>query len=58
MTSSEIRELAQNLYPVLVGQNNVGHTLDDRGTGRRLCDLMEKMDRDALLRRRRGPGRR
>ena len=29
-------------------QNRVGHTLVDRGTGRRLCDLMEKMDRAAL----------
>ena len=33
---------------MLCTQNSVGHTLSDRGTGRRLCDLMEKMDRDAL----------
>jgi hypothetical protein len=49
LTKSEIQELENNLYPVLVGQNNVGHTLADRGTGRRLCDLMEKMDRSSLL---------
>jgi hypothetical protein len=42
---SEVRELSGYLYPVMVGQNNVGHTLNDRATGRRLCDLMEKMDR-------------
>ena len=34
--------------PVLCTQNQVGHTLVDRGTGRQLCDLMEKMDREAL----------
>ena len=45
LTSSEVAELAQNLYPVFVGNNTNGHTLIDRGTGRRLCDLMEKMDR-------------
>ena len=37
------------LYPVMVGQNSVGHTLADRGTGRRMCDLIEKMDRGALI---------
>jgi hypothetical protein len=36
------------LVPVLSTQNQVGHTLADRGTGRRLCDLMEKMDRESL----------
>ena len=29
----------------MVGNNHIGHTLNDRGTGRRVCDLMEKMDR-------------
>ena len=48
LTKSQIRELQANIYPVLVGQNQVGHTLNDRGTGRRLCDLMELMDRNAL----------
>jgi len=49
LTKDEIQELGANLYPVLVGQNHVGHTLADRGTGRRLCDLMERMDRSALV---------
>jgi hypothetical protein len=50
LDKSEIRELASNLYSTMVGQNRIGHTINDRGTGRRLCDLMEKMDRDALHR--------
>ena len=45
ITRTELAELSRSLYPVLVSQNTVGHTLEDRGTGRRLCDLMEKMDR-------------
>lgn len=50
LTKAEVRELASHLYSALVGQSNVGHTLNDRGTGRRMCDLIEKMDRDALHR--------
>jgi hypothetical protein len=49
LTKSEIRELTSNIYPVMVGQNRVAHTLNDRGTGRRLMDLMEKMDRGSML---------
>ena len=49
LTKNEIRELLTYLYPVMVSQNNVGHTLQDRGSGRRLCDLMERMDRSALV---------
>ena len=45
----EIHELSNSLYPVFVGQNRVGHTLNDRGTAHRLCDLMDKMDRGAML---------
>ncbi len=48
LSKSEIRELQMYLVPVLSTQNQVGHTLADRGTGRRLCNLMEKMDREAL----------
>ncbi|MGA2033667.1 MAG: hypothetical protein ABSG68_15540 [Thermoguttaceae bacterium] len=44
LTKNEIRELSTNLYPGLT-QSQVGHTLQDRATGRRLCDLLEKMDR-------------
>ena len=49
LSQAELQELRANLYPVLVGQNGAGHTLSDRGTGRRMCDLMERMDRGALL---------
>ena len=49
LTKGEIRELSTNIYPVMLGQNRVAHTLNDRGTGRRLVDLMEKMDRGALI---------
>jgi len=48
LTKSEIRELQTNLAPVLCTQNQVGHTLSSRGTGRRMCDLIEKMDRVSL----------
>jgi len=45
---SELGELVQNLSPTMTSQNREGHTLADRGTGRRLCDLMEKMDRSGF----------
>jgi len=48
LTQSELGELSRNLYPVLVTQNRKGHTLANRGMGRRLCDLMEKMDRGGI----------
>jgi hypothetical protein len=48
LDKSEIQELQTSLVPVLTTQNQVGHTLNDRGTGRRMCDLMEKMDRDSM----------
>ena len=48
MNKSEIQQLQMYLVPVLCTQNQVGHTLVDRGTGRQLCDLMEKMDRDSM----------
>jgi hypothetical protein len=50
LSKSELNELVMNLYPVLCSQNIVGHTLNDRATGRRMCDLLEKMDRDAMFR--------
>jgi len=49
LTKNEVRELQRYLYPILTAQNNAGHTLSNRGTGRRLCDLLEKLDRDALV---------
>jgi hypothetical protein len=48
LTKSEIKELSDYLYPVFVGNNIVGHTLNDRNSAKRLCDLMEKMDRGAM----------
>jgi hypothetical protein len=48
LSKSEIRELETYLVPVLTTQNHVGHTVVDRGEARRLCDLMEKMDRPSL----------
>jgi hypothetical protein len=45
LTNQQVNDLSGRLYPVMVGGNRIGHTLDDRGTGRRLCDLLEKMDR-------------
>ncbi len=50
LSKSEIRQLQSYLVPVLSTQNQVGHTVGDRGTARQLCDLMEKMDREALYR--------
>ncbi len=44
----EIRELALGLYSVFAENSRVGHTLPERGRSRRLCDLMEKMDRGAF----------
>lgn len=49
LAKPEIQQLQAYLVPVLCTQNQVGHTLSDRGTGRQLCDLMEKMDRNAML---------
>ena len=48
LSKSEIRELQTHLVPVMITQNKVGHTLQDRGMGRRLCDILERMDRSAL----------
>ena len=48
LSKSEIKQLAGSLYPIMTSQNRVGHTLQSRGTGRRLCDLMEKLDRSAM----------
>jgi hypothetical protein len=48
LTRSEIEELARDLYPVMTSENNVGHTFRRLSTGRRLCSLLEKVDRDAV----------
>lgn len=48
LSKSEMRELAGGLYPVFTENSRVGHTLPDRARARRLCNLMERMDRGAL----------
>jgi len=49
LAKPESNELTNRSYSVFVGANDVGHTLNDRSSARRLCDLMEKMDRGAML---------
>ncbi len=49
LTHSQIKDLTRNLAPVLSTQNRVGHTLSNRGMGRRLCDVLEKIDRGAMV---------
>lgn len=49
LTEAEANELRQYCYSVFVGNNTVGHTLNDRPKARRLCDLMIKLDRSAML---------
>ena len=48
LTRRESASLRKQLYPVLVSEPQFGHTLENRGTGRWLCDVMEKVDRNAL----------
>ena len=48
LSKQEIQMLQANLVPVLTTQNQVGHTVNDRGMARMLCDTMEKMDRGSL----------
>ncbi len=48
LTRSEIAELVRNLYPVMTASCVMGHTIEDRPTGRRLCDLLEKADRSGF----------
>ncbi|MBN2022804.1 MAG: hypothetical protein JW809_08400 [Pirellulales bacterium] len=48
LTPAEIDRLARGLHASLTRNGNVGHTLSDRGSGRYMCDLLEKLDRDAM----------
>ena len=48
-SKAEIATLVSELYPVMVSQNEAGHTLSDNARGRMLVDLIEKMDRQALI---------
>ncbi len=49
LNKAEIGTLERELYPVMVSQNEAGHTLNDNACGRMLVDLIEKMDRVALI---------
>ena len=49
LNKAELGTLARELYPVMVSQNEAGHTLNDNARGRMLVDLMEKMDRQAFI---------
>ncbi|MDR2115842.1 MAG: hypothetical protein LBP87_05615 [Planctomycetaceae bacterium] len=49
LTTAEQIELAKNLIPTFIGQGCVnGHTIPNRTFGRRLCNLMEKMDKTGI----------
>ena len=50
LTQSEAEELDKNLLMAFCGTSKIGHTVDPRYArlARRLCDLMEKMDRSGL----------
>ncbi len=50
LTTGQIETLVEDLYDVMVDNNIFGHTLGSRSSGRRLCDIMEQLDRDALHR--------
>jgi hypothetical protein len=49
LAENELAELTQGLYPYLTGQCAIGHALGYPSNGRRLCDLLEKMDRRTLF---------
>lgn len=44
LNRNEVGQLVRSLYPIFTTQATNGHTLPDRGTARRLCDLLEKSD--------------
>jgi len=48
LSPREVNELSRDLYPTLTTRSRHGHTLDHRAGGRRLCDLLEKLDRSAM----------
>ncbi len=49
LTKTQLNELQQYAASTFLGNNVVGHTLNERGEGRRLCDLMDAMDRKSLF---------
>ncbi len=49
LTGGEVGRLRRSLYQTLTRNGSVGHTLSDRGSGRYVCDLLEKVDRKEWL---------
>lgn len=49
LEQAELSELSRNAYSVLTTGTSVGHTINNRGSGVRLCRLMGKMDQAALF---------
>jgi len=49
LRQEELGQLVRQLEPVFVGQNRMGHTLANRPAGRRLCNVLEKLDRGEFL---------
>jgi len=50
LTDAERQELLANLYEQSTGgEARLGHRFRDSNEGRRVCDLLEKLDRSALL---------
>ncbi len=47
LEQAELSDLARNSYSILTTGTSVGHTINSRGSGVRLCRLMGKMDRAA-----------
>lgn len=50
LTVAELQSLRRDLYPVMIGRNVQGHTIEDRTVGRRLCGQIEQLDRTTLHR--------
>jgi len=49
LEQAELSELSRNSYSILTTGTSVGHTINNRGSGARVCRLMGKMDRAALF---------
>ncbi|GAB4132454.1 MAG: hypothetical protein Kow0040_13210 [Thermogutta sp.] len=49
LEQAELSELSRNSYSILTTGTSVGHTINSRGSGVRLCRLIGKMDRAALF---------
>lgn len=50
LSEAERAELERLIYPMSTGEGARGHRFADQAKGRRVCDLMEAMDRAALHR--------